>query len=151
MGTILELWGRDQCPIEDGLFYPDDTFCPIAFKNDQVLLSQRRPISAELSDQWVDLDINPNCTFIAQEFIVWAGSGAWEGEGFIALEVRATEGLVWLLHLPDAGSFAEVSLKNDVIYAVSREYPVRLDWRVPVSVPQDMLVLRTYENRSESA
>lgn len=144
MDTILELWKRRQCPIEDGFFYLDGTYRPIIFRENEISIAESQS-ALDLSGH--STDCYPNCYLTADGLEILAGSGSWEGEGFIALQRGTAESLVWILHHSKAESFVEVALNDGVLFAVSREYPIRFDWQIPLDRPEETQVLKTNENR----
>ncbi|MEL7171037.1 MAG: hypothetical protein AAGN64_16960, partial [Bacteroidota bacterium] len=64
---------------------------------------------------------------------------SWEGEGALAL--TRDERLLWIASLPDAEILREVSIRGDVIEAVSEEYPFRYTWRIPLDTPENLSVV----------
>ena len=65
-----------------------------------------------------------------------------EAEGFVAVVVHSTGQLLWLLHLSASESFTEVKIEGDVICAQSGGYPDWFRWRIPVSAPEALSVVR---------
>ena len=73
---------------------------------------------------------------------VHVGGTSWEAEGFVAVVDHSTCQLLWLLHLSASESFTEVKIEGDTICAQSGGYPECFRWRIPMSAPEALSVVR---------
>jgi hypothetical protein len=139
MSVTQAKWNNEQCRVENGIFFSDDSVILLSgTPRDGYAASDRIELSSLLEadpEGWTDIEVHAACRVEVGGVIVTAGEGAWEGEGFVAA-LRASDGaLLWVLHLHASEVFREVRHEGDVIQAVSSEYPDEYQWRIPISAP----------------
>ena len=141
---VARQWNNRRCRIEAGIFFPDDTFVPLRPERQGYARGDRVAIETLLARDphgWFELDAR--ATFRRDEVEVSCGGGPWEGEGFVATVAGvarvAGDRLQWLLHLTDSEAFVEVKIEGAMIVARSEEYPVRIDWTIPLDDPASLV------------
>jgi hypothetical protein len=126
--VIAELWKREQCPVEYGIFFPDDTVIPFA---------GLRPSGARGQIDW-SKSAGCACLDPVQLFgdgmRIFGGETSWEGAGFLAV-CDAAGNLQWLLHCEVSEPFRSATVIDGAVAAVSEEYPQRLEWQLPIASP----------------
>lgn len=145
MSITQAKWGDEQCRVEDGVFFPDDSV--ILLSGDPragYAASARTQLSSLLEadpEGWTEIMEHIACRIEAGGVIVTAGGGAWEGEGFVAA-LRASDGaLLWVLHLAGAEAFSELRHDGGIVEAVSSEWPDEYRWRIPLGSPWELSVI----------
>ena len=77
--------------------------------------------------------------------ICWvAGSGAYEGEGFLAPIHGHTREALWILYFELAEKFILASSSAGTVHATSEEYPFSFQWRIVASRPPEVTGIRTH-------
>lgn len=138
MSTIMKRWLSEQCRIEDGIFFSDDTYIPLVGNVPQPPRRSISPLLANSPDDWSSIHVEQLAALPGYK--VFGGDTSWEGAGFIAL-VRESDGsLIWLLHSEQSEPFRSASIDGELIVALSREdglqnplYTFR--WAIPVTAP----------------
>lgn len=138
-------WSREQCRVENGIFFADDTVILLRGHPRRGYVASHQTellrLLEDSPDGWTDIDENPACRVEAGGVIVTAGATSWEGEGFVAAWRDPDGGLLWVLHLSESEVFSELRYDGDTIQAVSTAYPDAYLWRIPVSQPQMLSVI----------
>ena len=138
MSTITERWLSEQCRIEEGIFFSDDTYIPLVSNVPQLPRRSIGPLLAHSPDDWSSIDGGQLA--VLPGYRVFGGDTPWEGAGFIAL-VRESDGaLVWLLHSEQSEPFRSASIDGELIVAISREDGLKnplctFRWEIPVTAP----------------
>ena len=145
MSVTQAKWNDEQCRVEDGIFFPDDSVILLS-GNPRAGYAASAPIELSLlleadPEGWTELMEHLSCRVEAGGIIATAGGGAWEGDGFVAA-LRASDGaLLWVLHLAGAGAFSELRHDGDIIEAISSEWPDEYRWRIPLGSPSELSVI----------
>ncbi len=138
MNIIKGRWLTEQCRIEEGIFFSDDTYIPLVGNVPQLPRRTITPLLAQSPDDWSSIDGGQLA--VLPGYRVFGGNTSWEGAGFIAL-VRESDGaLVWLLHSENSEPFRSASIDGELIVANSREDglknpPCIFRWKIPVTAP----------------
>lgn len=139
MSVTQTKWDNEQCRVENGIFFSDDSVILLSGNpRDGYAASGRTGLSPLLESDpegWTDLIENHACRTEAGGVIAVAGEGASEGEGFVATLRASDGGLLWVLHLDNSEAFREVCYDGIVIQAVSSEWPDEYRWRIPLGNP----------------
>ncbi len=131
VSVVAERWAVQQCRIEDGLYFPDDTHVPFSGFRPSGERQSVDVILAQDADGWTVLDP----VLLAEDGAqIWGGETSWEGEGFLAV-CDPDGSLKWLFHCETSEPFVSAELRDGVVLAVSSEYPRRLEWRFPLDAP----------------
>jgi hypothetical protein len=142
MNEISKHWLAEECRVEDGIYFDDDTYIPMIQNSPQV---PRRSIGELLSrspEGWSGVYPGEPLA-VANGFVVLGGETSWEGVGFLAVVREKDESLVWLLHSSGAEAFRSASLVGEALLATSSEYPSAIRWEIPVFAPWNLKVERT--------
>ena len=135
--NVESQWRRGSCLRDSGIYFPDDTYIaltPLA-NGDGYAVAKRVAINFPVDteqDDWIELE--PRFAVQLGQHELSCGGTCWEAEGFVA--VAANGRLLWILLLHDSEVFFEVELQNDVLVAWSEEYPLHIDWRIPLRDPK---------------
>ncbi|AKU21955.1 hypothetical protein [Massilia sp. NR 4-1] len=140
MGEITERWKSEECRIEDGIYFEDDTY--IALLGHAAAQGARRSIGELLHcepDNWSAICVGDPLA-VSPDYLVFGGETSWEGAGFLAV-VRARDGsLIWLLHSSEAEPFRCAGIAGELVVATSHAYPVSLRWEIPIAAPWSLTV-----------
>jgi hypothetical protein len=134
MSVVVEGWECDECPIPDGIYFPDDSY----FSLEGFVVAEQRLAVASTSAMgkvYVDTPLAEN-----SRFEVYGGETSWEGCGYLALVSKPDRTLVWILHSSTSEPFREAQLQSDVIAAISSEFPCSYRWHVPIIAPWKLAV-----------
>jgi hypothetical protein len=144
MGIVTARWKDKQCRWENGLFLATDEFIPLVGTPETgYQAGAAEPFAEVLSrgaGDWAEVDVWCSCRDETRGLLVEAGGGPVEAEGFVALSDATTGELRWVLHLYDSEAFTAVSVNGEEIVAVAEEYPIRNEFRIPISEPQELRV-----------
>ena len=147
MSVIESRWRERQSRYEDGIYFGTDEFIELCgTPGEGYRADVRAPVATLLQatpDGWTDLE--DICSVEAGDFWLFAGSTSWESAGFVAVEQRSTGNLLWLLHLTDAEQVIEISSDGSTILAISKEYPFRSEWRIPIHSPESLIVTQVHD------
>ena len=134
MSEITKRWLSEECRIEDGIYFPDNTFIPLIGHVPQL---PRRPIDELLRtepDAWSS--IYPGDPLAAvHDHVVFGGETSWEGAGFLALVRESDRSLVWLLHSAQSEPFRSAIVQGSVLFATSGENLSSSRWKIPLEAP----------------
>jgi hypothetical protein len=148
MGVVSMKWDGHECRSEDGVLFSSDQFVSLT-GSPQSGYRAGTSESLELllsrgAGGWIEIDLRCRCRDDINMVIVEAGGGFYEGEGFVAVISQLTGELAWVLHLSDSEAFTAVSVDGAEVVALAEEYPIRNEYRIPLSEPY---LLRTVSNR----
>jgi len=134
--VIADRWARQECRVEYGVYFPDDTYVPF---DGMKAAGDRRPVAPLIDANpaaWASFDP----LLLTNDGVqVWGGETSWEGVGFLAV-CDAAGSLRWLLHCEESEPFVSAEVRDGVILAVSSEYPRRFEWRLPLESPWNAAV-----------
>jgi hypothetical protein len=134
MSEITNHWRSDECRIEDGIYFSDDTYIPL---ESNVPQPPRRPISRLIErdpDNWTIIERNPLTTFSG--YAIFGGDATWEGAGFLALAQESNGFLVWLLHSGESEIFRSAKVEKNILIAISGEDGGNsYRWEIPLAEP----------------
>jgi hypothetical protein len=140
MSEVEDHWFSEECRVEDGIYFADDTYVPLAQNVPQL---PRRSVEQLLRiepDAWSSVYPGEPLALLPGH-VVLGGATSWEGAGFLAL-VRESDGsLVWLLHSSESEAFLSASVQGDLLVATSSEYPSNFRWEIPIDAPWSLKVL----------
>lgn len=134
MSEITKRWLSDECRLEDGIYFPDDTFIPLGGHVPQL---PRRPIDELLRtepDAWESIYRGDPLAALP-DHVVFGGETSWEGAGFLALVRASDRSLVWLLHSACSEPFRSASVQGSVLFATSGEGLSSSRWNIPLQSP----------------
>ena len=142
MGLIQAKWEQEECRIENGIYFSDDSFIQLAGSATEGYQAAIRQSLEALMEKNVNgwAYIDPTSSAEDQSLSIVGGGGSYEGEGFLAVMAVDTGRLIWLLHLTDAERFTEIRIDGSLIRAISDEYPFRYAWTIPVESPHALVV-----------
>jgi hypothetical protein len=99
MSIVQERWEREQCRIEDGVFFPSDEYILLSGTPDTGYRPNTRTtleiLITQTPDSWTSL--TEFCRYSKSGWTVIGGGGDWEGEGFVAFIEAESNRLRWLL------------------------------------------------------
>lgn len=148
MSIIESHWRERECRYEDGIYFGTDEFVELRGAPNAEFYTKARASIATLLDSdpngWTHCD--ELCSTSSGEFLIFAGETSWEGAGFVAVEQRVSQRLVWLLHLSNAEKFTEVTFEGPIVRAISEEHPFRYEWRIPIESPHCLNVVQFSES-----
>lgn len=134
MGEILDKWRLDHAPIDDGIYFPDDSMVPMVGLDAKSPRRSLPPLS-ELQG-WQRLYLSK--LLENSDRIVLGGSTPWEGCGVLAVVERQGSGLLWLLCSSESEPFVSAEVDGESLIAVSEEYPRRIRWRFILERPWEL-------------
>lgn len=141
MSHVVARWRKLQCRHENGVFFADDTFCPLSFSFCSTIErggfnpKPRRAINEVSSDLgWKDLSNQEN-GLLAQDGrrLRWGGRN-WTGAGWLALE-DSTGDLVWLFHTLAIEEFQLARLDGITVVASAPRYFPH-EFRIDITSPE---------------
>lgn len=141
MGEITDRWKSEECRIEDGIYFEDDTY--IALLGHATVQGARRSIGGLLHcepDNWSAICVSDPLA-VSPDYLVFGGETSWEGAGFLAVVRASDRSLIWLLHSSESESFRSASIVGELVVASSREYPVSWRWEIPIAAPWSLTVM----------
>ncbi|HEV7301179.1 MAG TPA: hypothetical protein VGN72_17565 [Tepidisphaeraceae bacterium] len=137
VGIILDRWARQECRIEYGIYFPDDTYVPFDGMKAAGKRRQVGPLVSARPDGWASLD---PVLLVEVGVQVWGGETSWEGVGFLAV-CEPNGSLKWLLHCEDSEPFVSAQVQDGTVVAVSNDGILRrYDWQVPLKSPWDAVI-----------
>jgi hypothetical protein len=137
MNIIAQAWQHELSPNGDGIYFPDDTYCPL-----ESLSTVNGRLSVEPSVKMSELYVVAPLTE-DERFHVYGGETSWEGCGYLALVSKPNRRLVWLIHSSESEPFRNATIELGSISATSSEYPFTYLWRIPIDAPQELSVVRS--------
>ena len=147
MNLIQAEWENEKCRVENGIFFPDDTFILLSgspSQGFQAAIRQPLNVLTEASpDGWCAID--QVCSVEYESLSIVGGGTFYEGDGFLSITDIATRRLIWLLHLSGIERFTEIHVANFIIRAISAEYPFRHEWTIAIESPHTLLLEATKE------
>lgn len=130
VSLIRDNWAEARCPVEGGIYFPDDSYVPLA---GLMPLLPRRPLGGA-GREWVS--VRPGRPLAGNaDYWVIGGEAVGDGGGFLALVQRDTRALAWLLHSRASEPFRAAAIGRDGIRAFSGAYPGYVEWWIPILAP----------------
>ena len=131
-------------PAIDGLHFSDGCVYPIAKDSNGRVSVIPLPLTLAAQPSHT-ATLYPEREFPAEDeaHLFVTGSGAWEGEGFLALIQRHSRETLWVLYSEQAEAFVAVHSSGGVVHAISEEYPFSTQWRIHASKPPEVVGVRS--------
>ncbi|MEO1077435.1 MAG: hypothetical protein AAFX41_15935 [Bacteroidota bacterium] len=141
MGLVETWWRKGRAGIGPAIFFSDDRFIRLNGYPEAGYEAEVRGLVRDTKPPYADwlCYLVAFCEARDGTFRVIGYGTSWEGEGALAL--TRDQRFLWIASLPDAEIFREVSIRGDVIEAVSEEYPFRYTWRIPLDTPENLSVV----------
>jgi hypothetical protein len=139
VSVIEAWWNNEECRIEDGIYFVDDSYVPLT---GFLPALPRRPVQDLITvrpDYCASLNVGDPLVELSS-LLVFGGDGSWEGEGFLALLRGNDRTLVWVLHSARSGAFVSADLDGEILVAQSIDYPNSYHWRIPMDSPWELEV-----------
>jgi hypothetical protein len=145
MTQIQQLWNKRTSPLEEAIFFADDTFAHVEFAEAGVsTFGSRLPLRA--SSWAADHENVSHHDVYAQaemgEYVVYVGDGGCEEEGFVAVEKNGE--LLWWLTLGASEPFSAVEIEGEEIVAKAEIYPHETTLRISLENPSGFRLMKTY-------
>ena len=118
MSIVVEGWERGECPIVDGIYFPDDCYFPL-----ELLVADDHPSAVSATTGMGKLIVEPP---LAEDtrFQVYGGETSWEGCGYLALVSKPHQSLAWLIHSSDKRAFSRSSNRKRHHHCNFRRIPI---------------------------
>ena len=135
--NIVEPWKKGKSRIEQGVIYFDGTFFPVyQSANSGYEVGAKENIAQHILQEpegWFYYDVSSKSR-LGNKMLI-AGSGSYEGEGFVAL-LDENESLLWVLHLEGCEALEiEACLENEAVVFGSNGYELN-SFLVPYNKPE---------------
>lgn len=142
MNLLANKWRAGLGPIDEGLYFASDDLVPLFGHPGQgYTRGDRQQLAAWLENpqgDWAPLD--EKARYETEDWTIVGGGTSWEGAGFLALQDRRSEELLWLLLLNESAPFLEIRIEGEDLVALSGAQPKRYSWTVPLGSPESFRV-----------